>query len=313
VDFSLVVGQSTQTVEVDATAAALTTESATVGTVIPQKTVNDLPLNGRNFLSLVSLAPNVTFGFAAASQASSREGGDRGSNIYTMSIAGFRSTFNEYSLDGIADTDPDFNEYIQVPSIDAIQEFKVQSGIYPAEFGREAAQINVSTKSGTNDFHGTAYEFLRNDDTDALPYNFNVGKPPAATPLKQNQYGYYLGGPVWLPKIYNGKNKLFFMSNWEGYKQRITNAGTYTVPPAAWRSGDFSGFKTILYDPNTRVAQPNGTYVATPFAGNIIPTNRLSATSAALYAYLPLPNVNPTNTTNPANNLVIPLENQVNT
>src|SRR5580700_442579 len=187
VDFGLVVGQSTQTVEVDAAAASLTTESATVGTVIPQKTVNDLPLNGRNFLSLVSLAPNVTFGFAAASQASARQGGDRGSNTFTMSIAGFRATGNLYTLDGVADTDPDFNLYIQVPSIDAIQEFKVQSGIYPAEFGREAAQINVSTKSGTNDFHGTAYEFLRNDDTDAKPYNFSTGVAPPRTPLKQNQ------------------------------------------------------------------------------------------------------------------------------
>ncbi len=312
VDFTLTVGQSTQTVEVSAAAAALTTESATVGTVIAQKSINDLPLNGRNFLSLVQLSTNVTYGFAAASQASAREGGDRGSNIYTISVAGMRSTFNQYSLDGIADTDPDFNSYIQVPSIDALQEFKVQSGIYPAEFGREAAQINVSTKSGSNDFHGTAYEFLRNDATDALPYNFSTGAAPPATPLKQNQYGYYLGGPVWLPKIYNGRNKLFFMSNWEGYKQRITNADTYTVPTAAWRSGNFSAFPTTLYDPNTRVPNGSGGYTATPFPGNIIPTNRLDPTSAALYAYEPLPNVNPNNSTNPAKNLVIPEGTQVN-
>ncbi len=310
VDFTLNVGQATQTVEVSAAAAALTTESATVGTVIAQKTINDLPLNGRNFLQLVAVAPNVSYGFAAASQASSREGGDRGSNLYTISVAGMRSTFNEYSLDGVADTDPDFNEYIQVPSIDALQEFKVQSGIYPAEFGREAVQINVSTKSGTNDFHGTGFEFLRNSDFDADPYNFSG--VATKNPFKQNQYGYYLGGPVWIPKLFNGKNKLFFMSNWEGYKSRLTNTDTYTVPTAAWRSGDFSAFPTVLYDPNTRVLGANGVYTATPFPGNIIPTNRLDPTSQALYAFLPLPNVNPGNSTNPSNNLNIPEETQVN-
>lgn len=312
VDFTLTVGQSSQTVEVSAVAAALTTESATVGTVIAEKSINDLPLNGRNFLQLVALAPNVSYGFAAASIASSRQGGDRTANQYQISVAGLRSTFNQFSLDGVADTDPNFNTYIQVPSIDALQEFKVQTGIYPAEFGREAAQINVSTKSGTNDFHGSGFEFLRNDVLDAKPYNFSNGVAPPKTPLKQNQYGYFLGGPVWIPKLYNGKNRLFFSSNWEGYKQRITNADTYTVPTAAWRAGDFSAFPTVLYNPNSRVQQANGSYTAVPFAGNMIPASMLDPTSKALYAYLPLPNVNPNNSVNPAQNLVTPEETQIN-
>src|SRR5215467_14086745 len=268
VDFALVVGQANQTVEVSALAAALTTENATVGTVIAEKNINDLPLNGRNFLQLVALAPNVTYGFAAAGIASSRQGGDRVNQ--NISVAGMRGTWNNYTLDGVADTDPNFNLYIQVPSIDALQEFKVQSGIYPAEFGREAAQINVSTKSGTNNFHGALFEFLRNDAFDAKPFDF-IGTRPPKNPYRQNQYGYYLGGPIWIPKIYNGRNRLFFMSNWEGFKSRLTNEDLYTVPPQAWRDGDFSQFKTVLMNPLTRVKDSTGQYTAMPFGGNMIP------------------------------------------
>src|ERR1700682_3104329 len=280
VDVTLTVGQSTQTVEGSAAAALLTTESATVGTVIAEKNINDLPLNGRNFLQLVALAPNVTYGFTAAGIASSRQGGDRVNQ--NISVAGMRGTWNNYTLDGVSNLDPNFNLYIQIPSIDALQEFKVQSGIYPAEFGREAAQINVSTKSGTNGLHGTLFESLRNDALDAKPFDF-VGTRPPKNPYRQNQYGYYLGGPVWIPKLFDGKNRLFFMSNWEGFKSRLTNEDLYTVPPAAWRNGDFSQFKTVLLDPTTRTLGANGQYTASPFANNMIPPERLDPTSKKLY------------------------------
>jgi hypothetical protein len=153
------VGQSTQTVEVAANAAALTTENATVGTVIEEQRIEDLPLNGRNFWQLVALSPNVTYGFTPAAQASGREGGSRGA--LTMAMSGARATWENFTLDGITNTDIDFNSYILQPSVDALQEFKVQSGVYPAEFGREAGQLNVSTKPGTNQYHGSAWEFLR--------------------------------------------------------------------------------------------------------------------------------------------------------
>src|SRR6202165_1851160 len=168
VDVTLTVGQSSQTIEVSALAATLTTESATVGTVIEEKNIEDLPLNGRNFLQLVALSPNVTYGFMAPNNEQRRQGGTR--TEQNISIAGMRGTWNYYTLDGIANTDVNFNLYVQLPSVDALQEFKVQSGIYPAEFGREAGQINVSTKSGTNDYHGTLFEFLRNSTLDAKPY-----------------------------------------------------------------------------------------------------------------------------------------------
>src|SRR6266853_786014 len=270
VDFTLVVGQAAQTVEVSSTALLLATESATVGTVIEQKSIVDLPLNGRNFLQLVALSPNVTFGFQAPGQ-TRRQGGTRAEQ--TISIAGMRGAWNNFTLDGVANTDPNFNLYIQPPSVDALREFKVQSGIYPAEFGREAGQINVSTKSGTNQYHGTAFEFLRNSKLDAKPYDF-IGTNPLKAPFRWNQYGFTLGGPVSVPKLFNGRDRVFFMSNFEGFKSRRSDQGLYTTAPDSWRHGDFSSFKTTLYDPNTRVTGTNGVTTAQPFAGNIIDPKR---------------------------------------
>jgi hypothetical protein len=308
VDFTLAVGQSTQTVEVAANAAMLATENATVGTVIEEQRIEDLPLNGRNFWQLVALSPNVTYGFTAAAQTSGREGGSRGS--LTMAMSGSRSTWENYTLDGINNTDLDFNSYILQPSVDALQEFKVQSGVYPAEFGREAAQLNVSTKPGTNQYHGAAWEFLRNDILDARAYDFlsashdPAGTEPGRKPYRQNQYGYTLGGPVRIPKLYNGKNRLFFMTNFEEFVSRTTNVGSATVLTPAMRSGDFSAVSTALADPNSRTGSyPN--VLASPFPGNQIPTSRLSADSILLeQKWEPLPNqANQGGSAVPLNNL----------
>jgi hypothetical protein len=288
VDFDLRVGQSTQTVEVSGAAALLTTETATVGTVIEEKRITDLPLNGRNFFSLVALSPNVTFGFTPAAQAAGREGGTRSS--VTMSLSGGRATWSNYTLDGITNTDVDFNLYIMLPSVDALQEFKVQSGIYPAEFGREVGQVNVSTKGGENQFHGTAFDYLRNDALDARNYDF-VNTHPAKSPYRQNQYGYTLSGPVRIPKLFNGKNRLFFMSNFEGFKSRTSRVSLATTLTPAMRNGDFSLVSTALQDPLTRVGSaPNVT--STPFPGNQIPANRFDKNSLLLMSrFDPLPNL----------------------
>src|SRR5437870_10566244 len=197
-DFTLQVGEVSQTVEVAGTAALIATENATVGTVIENKRIVDMPLNGRNFLQLVSLSPNVSYGFNSSQQADERQGGTRAAQ--NISVAGQRSEFNHFTLDGVENTDVNFNTYVLLPSIDALQEFKVQTGIFPAEFGRATTQINVSTKPGTNQFHGTLFEFLRNDKLDAKQYAFAGERPK--DPFKWNQYGFALGGPVWLPKIY---------------------------------------------------------------------------------------------------------------
>jgi len=220
IDFALEVGDVGQTVEVSAASAALNTEDATVGTVIEERRITELPLNGRNYLQLIALSPNVTAGFSAFGQAAGRQGGTRAAQNF--SIAGQRGTSNYYTLDGIENTDVNFNLYIILPSVDALQEFKVQAGVYPAEFGRESAQINVSTRPGSNQFHGALFEFLRNDVLDAKQYDFRGANAPK-NPFKWNQYGFTLGGPVWIPKIYNGRNRLFFMANYKGFKVRQSN------------------------------------------------------------------------------------------
>jgi hypothetical protein len=295
-DFTLTVGQATQTIEVAANASQLTTENATVGTVIEQARITELPLNGRNFFSLVALSPNVTYGFVPAAQAAGRLGGSRGS--LTIAVSGSRSTWQNYTLDGITNTDIDFNTYILQPSVDALQEFKVQTGIYPAEFGREAGQVNVSTKSGSNEYHGTLFEFLRNDKLDARDYDFAAATrsatnpPPKKAPYRQNQYGYTLGGPIQIPKLFNGKNRLFFMSNFEGYKSRKTTNSLGTVLTPEMRNGDFSAIlpQYPLADPNTRSGTfPNITQ--TLFPNNQIPKSRLSPGSILLLKWMPTPNL----------------------
>lgn len=300
VDFDLEVGQRSETVEVSASAQLLTTENATVGTVVEQKRITDLPLNGRNFFSLVALSPNVTYGFAQAAQAAGRQGGSR-SNL-TMSVAGARSAWSNYTLDGITNTDINFNLYIVLPSVEALQEFKVQTGVYPAEFGRAAGQINVSTKGGSNQYHGTLFEFLRNDKLDARPYFFKDPESPTQTaplkaPYRQNQYGGTLAGPVWIPKVFNGKDKLFFMANYEGFKSRTTSTNFFTTMTPEMRAGNFSAVTTALQDPMTRVRTPNPTgtgftVTSTPFANNQIPPSRFNPGAVYLLNdFAPLPNL----------------------
>ncbi len=304
-DFALSVGDVSESIEVSATAATLMTENATVGTVIENKRIVDLPLNGRNALGLVALAPNVSYDFPSAGQAGARQGGIRAGR--SIAVAGQRSQYNHFTLDGIENTDPNFNTYIVEPSVDALQEFKVQSGVYPAEFGRGATQINISTKNGSNDFHGTAFYFLRNDKLDAKNYAFTQARPPK-DPFKWNQFGFTLGGPVMIPKVFNGRNRLFFMTNYEWFRQRRNVQGLFTVPTAAARGGDFSGLPfgtTGIYDPATR---PNpGASGGSLFPGNRIPTSRFASQSVQLLEFYPAPNL-PGN----VNNYLSPLGRPIN-
>jgi hypothetical protein len=288
-DVTMEVGAVGETVTITSAGALINAENATVGTVIENKRIVDLPLNGRNFLQLVATAPNVSFGFANAGQSGSRQGGTRAQQ--NISVAGQRSYFNRFTIDGVENTDVNFNTPVVLPSIDALQEFKVQTGIYPAEFGRATTQINVSTKSGTREYHGVLFEFLRNNALDAQIYDF-TGRRPKGTPtqpFKWNQYGFTLGGPVWLPKKlfgpigYDNRERAFFMTNFEGFRERRTGLGRYTLPPTAWRSGNFSQLANPIFDPLTR----------TQFAGNIIPQNRIHPTSLKLLEFYPAPTLNP--------------------
>ncbi len=282
IDFQLKVGSLTETVEVISGAPLLNTENATVGTVIENRRIVDLPLNGRNFISLIALGPNVNANFANSfGGAGSRQGGDRTQQQF--SVAGMRREFNYFTLDGVANSDVNFNTYLFLPSIDALQEFKVQTGVYSAEFGHEAAQVNVSTKGGTNEYHGALFEFLRNSSLDARPYAF-TSEVPEKSPFKWNQYGFTLGGPVQIPKLFDGKNRLFFMSNYEGFRLRNQSQIVYSTAPAAMRTGDFS---QLL--PGTLIRDPLNNNQ--PFPGNIIPKTRLDPIALGLLEFFPLPNV----------------------
>jgi len=271
-DLTLEIGQISQSVEVSAQANLLQAENATVGTVVETKSITELPLNGREYLNLVTLAPNVSNLAPAAGQAGSRQGGDRANQ--SISAAGNRIVYDYYTLDGVVNTDPNFNTYIVLPSIDAIQEFKVQTGVYPAEFGHEATQINVLTKSGGNAYHGSLFEFVRNNDFDALPYQFTATKP-GVSPFKWNDYGFEIDGPIVIPKLFNGRNKLFFMANDEWLVQRQSSQAVYSVPTPQMFQGNFSQLGNIIYDPTTKI----------PFNNNTIPSSMLSSTSQTLLKY----------------------------
>src|SRR5271154_1111166 len=277
-DFTLQVGEVSQSVEVSAAANMLQAENATLGNVVSNQSIVQLPLNGRNYVNLVALTPNVNTLAPPAGQSQSRQGGDRSNQ--SISAGGNRIFFDYFTLDGVNNTDVDFNTYIVLPSIDAIQEFKVQTGVYPAEFGHGATQINVLTKSGGNLYHGSLFEFLRNDDLDANnSYAFTANRP-AKSPFRWNDYGYELDGPVVIPKLFNGRNKLFFMSNYETLVQTQQAQQVDSVPTAAMQQGNYSAWPTIIYQPGSG---------GIPYPGNIIPTSQLNATSQAMLKYYATP------------------------
>ena len=278
IDITLQVGQVSESVEVSGQADLLQSENMAVGTVVENKAVTELPLNGRSYLNLVALASNVDTLSPASGQAGSRQGGDRANQ--SISAAGQRIMFDYFTLDGVSNTDPNFLTYVVLPSIDAIQEFKVQTGVYPAEFGHEATQINVLTKSGGNSYHGALFEFVRNDKFDAIPYAFTATHP-TKSPFKWNDYGFVVDGPVRIPKLFNGKNRLFFMANDEWKAQRANSQAVYSVPTPAMFTGDFSGLGTTVYDPNTGA----GGATKTPFPGNAIPANRIDPISQKFLKY----------------------------
>jgi hypothetical protein len=281
VDVQLAVGTAAESIEVQAGAVLMQTENATVGTVIDSKNVVELPLNGRSFVQLALLTPGVNPG-TPGSITVRRLRGAVGQAV-GMSANGARDTQNRFYYDGIEAMDLDSYSFSFSPSIDAIQEFKVQSSTYSAEVGgAPGGQVNLTTKGGTNVVHGSAWEFNRNDAFTALngfQPRVRDAKPPR---LNRNQFGANFGGPVWLPKIYNGRDKTFFFFNWESGRQIAGSfGGQAVVPPAAFRTGDFSGVTNLIYDPLT----------GQPFPRNQIPANRIADYARKfLDGYVPLPN-----------------------
>ncbi|MEJ7608313.1 MAG: carboxypeptidase-like regulatory domain-containing protein [Bryobacteraceae bacterium] len=212
IDLDMSVGQVTETVQVQANAVAVDTETSSVGSVVTEKQITQLPLNGRNFLQLLFLGNGAVE--TNGEQGSMRQGAGN-----AISINGSRPTSNNYLLDGSSNTDTALGTPAAILSVDAIQEFKEQTATYSAEYGFSANQVNIVSKSGTNDLHGSVFWFLRNDALDASTFFNNLAGRPK-NKLRQNQPGFVAGGPVYLPKIYNGRNKTFWLANYEGRRTR---------------------------------------------------------------------------------------------
>jgi len=284
-DFTLSVGSVEQTINVDARAAQVESSTAELGAVVNDKQVADLPLNGRNFTQLLTLTPGVSPVNVSQSAGGFGATATQGAAFTFPAINGQNNKSNIYLLDGINDVAVFTNTYALPPIIDTIQEFKVQSHNDQAEFGGTLGGIvNVVSKSGTNEFHGSLWEFLRNSALDARN-TFLLEK----TPFRQNQFGGAAGGPVLLPK-YNGRNRTFFYVGAQGFTFRQPAGTLYRVPTAANLQGDFSDDPRQIYNPfSTRPDPANpGQFIRDPFPNNQIPT-RLLDPGMILFAKTTLP------------------------
>ena len=296
IDVSMAAGAQTEVVTVEATAEQLQTSTAELGSVIATKQVNDLPLNGRNFTQLLSLTPGVAPVSVSQNAMSGRAGGfaspiAEGSAFDFPAINGSSNRSNFFLTDGLANHAAFLSTYAVPPIIDAIQEFKVVSHDDNAEFGSVlGGVINVVTKSGTSQFHGSGWEYIRNDAFDSDPAFLAAGaKKPA---YRQNQFGASIGGPVEIPHLYNGKNRTFFYFAYQGFRYSLPASTNLLVPTAAQLGGDFSGLCKSgfaagicndrdssgnvidqIYNPFTTTQTSPGVYSRQPFMGDVIPTN----------------------------------------
>src|SRR5712664_3767732 len=242
VDFTLKPGSVSETVEVASTVPVLETQDASVGQVIDSRNVDNLPLNGRNFTFLAQLAAGVN-----TPQADTR--GNAASGAFAAN--GLRPAQNNYLLDGIdnnSDTVDFLNgtNFVVLPPVDAVEEFKVQTSDFSAEFGRSgAAVLNATIKSGTNEFHGAAWEFFRNDKLDAADFFENAGGRPKGA-LRQNQFGFTAGGPVVIPKVFNGRNKVFFFADYEGLRRVQGTILSGAVPTVLERNSNYTDFSDLI-------------------------------------------------------------------
>lgn len=270
-DFTVQIGHANETVVVEANAGDVQPESAEIKDVIQNRQIVNLPLKSRQFLDLAMLSQGVV----------RPPGGTRGDAMQQagtlVNVLGQRSGHNLYLIDGATVTDEHFNNMVVAPSIDAISEFNIQKTSYAPEFGgKSGAVINVVTKSGSNELHGSLFEFVRNDVFDAK--NFFDSPTAPIPPFRQNQFGGSVGGPVI-------KNRTFFFSDYEGQRVRKSLTSTFSVPTDAMRIGDFSGLPQV-YDPNNSSGNSRQ-----PFPGNRIPVQNLDPVSTALLASIPRANL----------------------
>jgi hypothetical protein len=291
VDVTLEVGALNEELTVTAESPLLETAKADRGTLIDQQSVAELPLNGRNPFMLAKIVAGVNFNGTVIYQRPFDNGA-----IAQWTINGGLYESNEFLLDGSPNNaQAGTNNIAYVPPVDAVQEFKIQTNSYDAQYGHTSGGIvNVSLKSGTNALHGTAYEFARRKAWDANSFQNNaVGAPKGEHYL--DQYGGQVAGPVYIPKVYDGRNKTFFLFAYERYRENTPRPFTLSVPAPEFANGDFSklvngvGQQIAIYDPATG-QNVNGTWVRQPFAGNMIPSNRINPVAKSILSYFPAPN-----------------------
>lgn len=290
VDAALDVGDVTQSVEVTAQTAQLQTESATLNQVVEGRQVNEMPLNGRNIMNLIGLVPGVVPQGSTTGSPVTNQNGGAFTSVWAFGnyqIGGGIANQNATFIDGAPINMPPNNATTIIPTQEAIQEFAVATNNVSAEFGNFAGgAVNMTTKSGTNGFHGALYEFLRNKQLNANDF-FNNRNGISRPTLTQNQYGANVNGPAI-------KNKTFFAFIWEGFALRKGIASTFTMPTANFLAGNFAG-QNVIYDPLTTCGQ-NGnaacgsTVTRTAFPNNQIPANRFDPTTLAMQKYWVLPN-----------------------
>jgi hypothetical protein len=281
VPVTLQIGQVTDTIEVQGDTPLLEPNTSALGTVMDSQKIIDMPLNGRNPMGLANLIPTVRgIGYFGGQVLSSWR-------LAAVTIGGGQPLTNGYLVDGIANDKMTDSGPMTFLTVDSTEEFKVQTNGMSAEFGRTSGGvISMISKSGTNAFHGSAFDFLRNDKLNANDFFANrAGR--ARTPSKVNQFGGNIGGPV-------RKDRLFFFFNYEGYRERSSSLETVTSPTAAQRAGDFSGLTTsagqliTIFDPATTVLN-GGVYTRQAFPGNVIPANRINPVGANILKYYPMP------------------------
>jgi hypothetical protein len=285
-DVVLQIGSQAESVTVTADVALLSTASASVGQVITSSQIENMPMNGRTALTLAQLAYGVTPASDPRFTRPFDNGGPAG-----FSMGGGQAQSNELLLDGA----PDMTRNRRVaynPPVDSVAEVKVEAFQPDAAYGNTSGgTVNVVMKGGTNEFHGSLYEFNQVSALKATPFFTNAASQRKPV-TRFNQYGGSIGGPIWIPKLYNGKDKLFFFFTYEGIKQSEPEPTFSTIPSEAQRRGDFSALTSqgvTIYDPNTGVLN-NGIITRQPFAGNIIPANRISPIATNILNFLPAPN-----------------------
>src|SRR5262245_26696301 len=285
-DFTLEVGRVDEVVTIVATESLIQMENMAVGGQVSEKNMVELP--GRNIQTLMGLSAGIVNlslpGYTDNGVTPLQPG--RGALAQNLNISGYRQTGNSYFLDGISNTDGHVNAFVTAPSVESLQELRVQTSTSSAAFGQSVGgAVNLVTRSGSNQFHGEFYDYIRNDALNARPYNFNseLGVLPKP-PLKENQFGASVGGPLWLPKLYQGRNRTFFFAHYEGLEARSRIQGLATVPTEKARRGDLSDYGVTIYDPLTLQGG-----LRTPFPGNVIPSARLDSISLKMLTFTPPP------------------------